>query len=404
MQAALARNLRLYPWYLASSWEGVSNAVWFLYLYSYKGLSLEQMAWLALLGDGIIVLAEVPTGWLADRIGRRRSLLIGIFLQALSAVLFIYGGSFFSFWLAMATCGLGDTFRSGADEALLFDSCLATGQQPRYRPVLAGAMFISTLVMVVSQIGGGAIAHYVSWELPFWLEVGFSTSGFIAVLLMVEAPRHAEPEPDPEPRSTDAATRPRRFRLWLPLIPLLAFAMLLEALPELAHFHLPAELNSELDFTPLHLGVIYAVFELLQGLGNKLAARLKAHTALRALAWGTAGMLVCFALLGTRAWLGLAVYLIGRGGIDLLYGLADPLISEEANLRTVSSVRATALSVVNAGKRLLPLGLLPLSALLVERTSYAPAYGIMLAAIAVPLLISVPWLLAGASRTARESG
>ena len=42
----------------------------------------------------------------------------------LSAVLFIFGDSFITFWLAMAVCGLGDTFRSGADQALLYDSCL----------------------------------------------------------------------------------------------------------------------------------------------------------------------------------------------------------------------------------------------------------------------------------------
>ena len=56
VNARIARNLRLYPWYLASTWEGVSNAVWFLYLFAYKGLSLEQMAWLVLLG-GLVGLA-----------------------------------------------------------------------------------------------------------------------------------------------------------------------------------------------------------------------------------------------------------------------------------------------------------------------------------------------------------
>lgn len=64
MQRSLDLNLRLYPWYLCLIWEGLSNAVWYLYLFSFKGLSLGEMAWLTLLGDGVIAFAEVPTGWI----------------------------------------------------------------------------------------------------------------------------------------------------------------------------------------------------------------------------------------------------------------------------------------------------------------------------------------------------
>jgi len=394
MLAALRRNLRLYPWYEAATWEGISAAVWYLYLFSYKGLSLAEMAWLLLLGEGVIVLAEVPTGWFADRLGRRLSMLTGIFFQALSAVLFIFGDSFITFWLALAVCGLGDTFRSGADQALLYDSCLATNQRERFRPLYANAVFIATIVMVISEIAGGWIAVNVSWELPFWLEIGFSAFGFIAVWQMLEPPR-IDRSVEAEAPSQDAPHNGRRkpgWMLWWRLMPLLAFAALIEVVPELANFHLPAELATELGLTPWHLGFMLAGFELLQGFGGKLAGHRRFSEPQRWLPWIAAGLMVCFALFSLRVWLGLAVYIIARAGIDFLFGLSGPLISEEANRRAHSAVRATALSVVNAGRRLIPLGLLPLSAFLVGRLTYAPAYLVMLAGLAIPLVLAVVWL------------
>ena len=401
MQRIVSRNLALYPWYLATTTEGVSNAVWYLYLFVHKGLSLGEMAWLTLLAEGIIVVGEVPTGWLADRLGRRTSVLLGIFFQALSAVLFIFGNSFFMFWAAIAVCGLGDVFRSGADQALLYDSCRAAGATGRYRRVLAGSMFIATLVMCVSQVGGGAIAHYISWELPFWLEIGFSAAGFGAVLLMAEAPYRDEPD---EGGAGNAVENSRRARLMLlRLAPVALFASMVAVIPELTHFHLPAELATGLGLTPLHLGFLYAGFELLQGLGNKLAGHRRFDRPLAVLPWVGAGLLLCFAVFGLRSWLGIAAYLLARGGVDFLYGLAEPLLSEEANRRTVSSVRATALSVINAGRMLLPLSVLPLSAALVTGLSYTPAYLLMLAGVVPVMAWSAWWLVLSGKRNVEKT-
>jgi len=386
------RNLTLYPWYLASTYEGISNAVWYLYLFTYKGLSLGEMAWLVLLGDGVIVLSEVPTGWLADRMGRRASVLFGIFLQALSAVLFIFGDSFITFWLAIAVCGLGDTFRSGADQALLYDSCRVENATGRFRRILAGSMFIATVVMCVSQVSGGLIVHFISWELPFWLEVGFSAVGFAAVLMMVEAPYRDDEGGKP---AADTMAKGKLARaMVIRLAPIALFTSVICMLPELTHFHLPAELATELGLTPLHLGFLYAGFELLQGLGNKLAGSKRFDQPLRILPWVGAGLLTCFAVFGMRALLGIAAYVLARAGVDFLYGLAEPLISEETNKRTGSSVRATSLSIINAGRMLLPVSVLPLSTVLVTGLPYSTAYLIMLAAIGPVLAFSGYWLVA----------
>jgi hypothetical protein len=192
---------------------------------------------------------------------------------------------------------------------------------------------------------------------------------------------------------------PAAAAIWLRLAPLAVFVTVLEAVPELTHFHLPAELSTALGLTPLHLGFLFAAFELLQGLGNKLAGHPRLSEPARVLPWIGGALIACFMLFGARAWLGgslvwlgLGLYLAARAGVDFLFGLADPLISEEANRRTASAVRATALSVVNASRRLLPLGLLPLSAALVVGLTYPLMYAILLAAL-LPALVAGAWWL-----------
>lgn len=389
----LLLNLCLYPWYLALTFESFSSAVWYLYLFSYKGLSLGEMAWLTLLGDGLIVLAEVPTGWLADRLGRRLSMLMGILAQAASAALFIFGHDFATFWLAMAVCGLGDTLRGGADEALLYDSCVASRSESRYAASLGHAVFVASVVGAAAMILGGWIATVLSWELPFWIEIGFSALGFITVWRMVEPPRAGST------RSASSAitARPPRRPIWAAVAPVAVFATLVSVVPELAHFHLPAELNTTAGFTPLHLGLLFAVLELTQGWGSKYASRLTQRT------FGTwfavlAGIsAVAYAAIAARSVLpavfGIALYLLARAAIDFSAGVLAPLISLETNRRTPNNIRATSLSVVRAGQRLLPLGLLPLSASLILSRGYALGHLAVVLALLPLLALAVLWLV-----------
>ncbi|MCB1219416.1 MAG: MFS transporter [Planctomycetales bacterium] len=396
MGLSLARNLKLYPWYLSLTWEGLSNAVWYLYLFSFKGLSLGEMAWLVLLGDGVTVISEVPTGWIADRIGRRRSILLGIILQALSAVLFIFGNDFWTFWLAMAVCGLGDTFRSGADEALLYDSCRGLNRVPDYRRLLSRSMAIATVAMVAGQILGGMMATRISWTLPFWCELAVSTAGFLVVLSMLEAP-HTDDVDDEEGPGSRVSLLPSLLRL----LPLFIFAASIELAPELSHFHFPAELEQAIGLTPEQLGFMYAGFELLQGLGNWLAGHVSFRRPLMVLAGSSIAMLAGLLLLGTRSWAGLAVFIVGRALIDLMTGLAAPLISEEANRLTGSANRATVLSILNAASRLLPLSVLPLSASLIAASGPTKMYAVFAGAMLLPIVISLLWMFSLERRQAQ---
>src|SRR5687768_3279108 len=77
------------------------------------------------------VLFEVPTGALADTLGRRTSYLLGAATLFASTLLYVglwkLEGPFWAWAVVSALLGLGFTFFSGATEAWLVDGLKATG-------------------------------------------------------------------------------------------------------------------------------------------------------------------------------------------------------------------------------------------------------------------------------------
>ncbi len=70
-------------------------------------------------------LAEVPTGMIADRIGRKRSINIALAMQVLGETIFIFARDYWSFTLAAIIGGFGFALSSGSVEALAYDSLKA---------------------------------------------------------------------------------------------------------------------------------------------------------------------------------------------------------------------------------------------------------------------------------------
>jgi MFS family permease len=78
---------------------------------------------------GTMFLTEVPTGVIADRLGRKRSINAALALQVLGEVIFIFSKSYWPFAIAAAVGGLGFAFGSGSVEALVYDSLKEKGNQ-----------------------------------------------------------------------------------------------------------------------------------------------------------------------------------------------------------------------------------------------------------------------------------
>jgi MFS family permease len=149
------------------------------------GLSnLEAFAANAFFTAGMVVF-EVPTGIVADTVGRRTSYLLGTLTLTASTLLYVLlwqiDAPFWQWALVSMLLGLGFTFFSGAVEAWLVDALTATGFTGDLESVFGRGQMVTGAAMLTGSVAGGFIAQQVSLGAPFVLR------GLILAVMFVVA-------------------------------------------------------------------------------------------------------------------------------------------------------------------------------------------------------------------------
>jgi MFS family permease len=149
------------------------------------GLSnLEAFAANAFFTGGM-VLFEVPTGIVADTIGRRTSYLLGTLTLTASTLLYVLlwqvEAPFWEWAAVSMLLGLGFTFFSGAVEAWLVDALTATGFTGDLESVFGRGQVVTGAGMLTGSVAGGFIAQQISLGAPFVLR------GVILVVMFAAA-------------------------------------------------------------------------------------------------------------------------------------------------------------------------------------------------------------------------
>src|ERR671936_1124986 len=127
------------------------------------GLSnLEAFAANAFFTGGM-VLFEVPTGIVADTLGRRMSYLLGTVTLSTSTFLYVLlwqtGAPLWQWAIVSMLLGLGFTFFSGATEAWLVDALTFAGYEGGLETVLGRGQMIAGIAMLGGSVAGGVIAQ-----------------------------------------------------------------------------------------------------------------------------------------------------------------------------------------------------------------------------------------------------
>jgi MFS family permease len=137
------------------------------------GLSnLEAFAANAFFTAGMVIF-EVPTGIVADTVGRRASYLLGTLTLTGSTLLYVLlwqiDAPFWQWAVVSLLIGLGFTFFSGAVEAWLVDALSATGFTGAMESVFGRGQIVTGVGMLTGSVAGGLIAQQVSLGMPFVL-------------------------------------------------------------------------------------------------------------------------------------------------------------------------------------------------------------------------------------------
>src|ERR1051325_1254362 len=147
------------------------------------GLSLTEIMWLQSIFGATAVVCEFPSGYVADRLGYRRSLVIGAGFWLVGWIAYALGATFAGIALAEILLGVGLAFISGADSALLYVSVEGGESSDRYRAWEGRVRATSQASEAASAAVGGWL-YSIAPRLPFWLQIPVAAAnlGVIAAL------------------------------------------------------------------------------------------------------------------------------------------------------------------------------------------------------------------------------
>jgi len=358
--------------------------------YTSAGLNSTQIFTIQAAFHLAVLLLEVPSGYLADVVGRRKTLIFGAMFFPLGLAAYTVGSSFAAFVFAEVVLAVSVSMRSGCDSAMLFDSLRQLGREEEYKRFEGRCALFARSGTAVSSVAGGLLAA-VFLRLPFLVNLGS------ALFMPPLALSLSEPERE-QRRSRNPMLdilRICRHCLREPHIrPVILFCGLIMAgnLTGLwAYFLLYQELRIGIGW----FGVLFAVFQLAGALGGSRAhafsERFGAKTPLRLVLLTP----LIFVLLGLFP----AVWLLPLVPANaLLWNLAYPVLLERLNLAVGSDVRATVLSLAGMAGSVTFIVISPLFGRLVDAASLSAAF----IALGAFFLLAGAWLLAAMLRHWQE--
>ena len=317
-------------------------------IFESRGLDLGQILLLQAMFGFVVAALEVPSGYLADLIGRKQTLLVGSLFYAIGTLLLYFSEGFamlVAFELSMA---VAVSLISGADLSLLYDTELAIGGLEGRRPKAVRRLFL------LDTLSAASASIVASLFLAFdTLEVVIAVQALIAWLPLAICFFIHEPARHKLRRKRHSENFALILRLVLSLSPVLRYAFLALAFWSLSVFFVVWLLQKQwqLQAIPLeYFGYLWALLSLVSAIAGQSSLLIKRISS----PWSRLGFIAFAPVIG---YLGLALFgpvagFLAAVLIFMARGLGIVLLRDAVNSRIPSEIRATVNSLANFGFRI----------------------------------------------------
>ena len=321
---------------LAFAWFPIPTIILF---YQSQGLNLEQAVLLKTILSLSILVLEVPSGYIADRLGRKFCLVVGSTAWLCGWLFYCTGSSFSSFAVAEILAGVAGSLISGADTAIAYETLLELDRESYYRIFEGKLVAIAGITEAVCGLIGAAVAE-INLVYPFYLQTVCLALYLCLSLTLTEPKRHIETASSRHQNLKaivfDVFIQRPRLRWIIFLNSTFSTASFLIVWLSQAYFQ-------QINLPITAMGWAWAIFHLLMSLASVNAYRLETALGIKK------ALLILVLLLGAAyLFLGSINSLGGITFIALIYivrGARSPLTLNLINRQVPSTIRATVLSL-----------------------------------------------------------
>src|SRR5258706_828518 len=160
---------------------GLIAAMWVIFLTQHRGLTLAQASLVDVTFFVAAAFGEIPTGIVADTLGRKTSLTAGAALMSVGILGWTFAPTLPLIMLSYMGMGIGYTFLSGAEDALFYESTQLAGRADDYTRLVGRTGAVSLGALAVGSVASGLLAS-INLILPM-LVCGLSLLVMLGVVL-----------------------------------------------------------------------------------------------------------------------------------------------------------------------------------------------------------------------------
>lgn len=333
-----------------------------------NGLSMTEVMVLQSAYSVAVIGLEVPSGYIADTFGRRKTMISSSSFLAFGIGIYSLGTGFWSFMLAEITFAVGGALLSGADAAMMYDTLKELGDSGQYKKLWGKTKYYALIATAAASILGGVIGEF---------NLRYTLTGMVPIFLAMIPLSYSMVEPERKRKVADEghlkeiiSTGKETFLHNSRLRWLIVYSAILALLLKGGYF-LYQPYFKEVSIPVAYFGAIFAGLNIVSALASRYADEIEEFLGLRTslvlliLATGAG-----FLLFGQIA----VVYSFIFAFIhNFVRGFYTPVISDYINKITDSTDRSTVLSFESLTGRLLYASAIPFVGLISD------TYGLMTA-------------------------
>lgn len=357
--------------------------IWAIFLHQERGLTISQVTWTDIAFFLTMALAEIPTGVVADTVGRKASMMISTLINVFAAILFATATTFPMIMIANSLWAIGLTFNSGAEVTLFFETIKQVGRESEFIK-LRGRLQVVMMAGAAFSSGLGGILGNIDLQLPFFVYAATNVLSFLVLLTMKDTPIELDEETGVQlPYRETVKVSWRAFRQR----PILRYALLYGGMIIVGE-HMIRVLFIQLHAVEIGMPISLIGFwvfgyQFAQMLGAASANRLEKRLGeWKLLVFGAGLVVVGLLVIGViPTWVGLALFALASFAVTLIQPTKEKIILSHAP----RAVRATILSIDSLIFQVMTVFFEPWIGLIGEKRGLADAF-VALALISLVLL------------------
>jgi MFS family permease len=180
----LQRNIPLFYAYQVLNFFVLDRGIWMLFLAAH-GFSLTEIGLLESGYHLLVFVLEVPTGYIADKYGRKFSLLLGqLFGVAASALMLVQGGAP-AIVVGFLLNSVSGVFQSGASGALVYETLKGLQRRSAFKKLNSHLASIALISMGLGGAAGGYLSD-IHWDWVYAGKVVLNLATFVLLLGVLE--------------------------------------------------------------------------------------------------------------------------------------------------------------------------------------------------------------------------